>query len=180
MNRKAYKGLGVLGGMSKKIIIVNEKDTILGYKKRETLNPQDIYRVSALWVTNSSGEILLARRHHTKTHHPMKWGPAVAGTVEEGETYESNIIKEAEEELGLKEIEINLGPKTKTDNEYHHFTQWYTLKVDKKIDEFKIQEDEVEEVKWFSPEGLEEQLKNNPKEFLITTQKYFELFPPHH
>jgi len=164
--------------MKKKIILVNEKDIIIGYKERGTLNQQEIYRISALWITNSRGEILLAKRHHTKTKHPNKWGPAVAGTVEEGETYEENIIKETEEELGLKEIEINLGPKIKTDNEYHHFTQWYTLKVDKKIDKFKIQENEVEEIKWFSPEELKKQLQNNPKEFLPEMQKYSELFSP--
>ncbi len=29
------------------------------------------------------------------------WGSAVAGTVEKGEDYESNIYKETEEEIGL-------------------------------------------------------------------------------
>ena len=32
---------------------------------------------------------------------PEVWGPAVSGTNEEGETYDSNIIKEAQEEIGL-------------------------------------------------------------------------------
>ncbi|GAF94063.1 unnamed protein product, partial [marine sediment metagenome] len=80
-----------------KIIIVDDNDKIIGYKERDTLKREDIYRVSALWITNSHGEILLARRHHTKSHRPRKWGPAVAGTVDAGETYEDNIIKEAEE-----------------------------------------------------------------------------------
>jgi len=149
-----------------KVIIVNEKDEIIGYKEGSALKQEDIYRVSALWVTNSQGEILLARRHHTKTHHPRKWGPAVAGTVDEGETYQDNILKEAEEELGLKNIKLILGPKIKTDDEYRHFTQWYLLNIDKKIDEFKIQEDEVEEIKWFSPEELKKQLEEHPDEFL--------------
>lgn len=162
--------------INSKIIIVDENDKIIGYKNRDTLKKEDIYRVSALWITNTNRDILLARRHHTKSHHPEKWGPAVAGTVDKGETYEDNIIKEEEEELGLRNIKPKIGPKTKTDNEYRHFTQWYTLNVDKNINEFKIQEDEVEEIKWFSPEELRKQLQENPEEFLPAMKKYFELF----
>jgi len=161
-----------------KIVVVDENDKIIGYKDKDILGKEEIYRVSALWITNSNGEILLARRHHTKSHHPRKWGPAVAGTVDEGETYEENIIKEAEEELGLKDIKIKLGPKTKTDDEFHHFTQWYAAMVDKNISEFKIQEDEVEEIKWISPDELKKELKEHLEEFTPTAEKYFELFLP--
>src|SRR3989344_8863957 len=105
--------------MKPKIVIVDENDKVVCEKDKEMVRGADIYRVSALWITNSRDEILLARRALTKSHHPRKWGPAVAGTVDEGETYEENIIKEAEEELGLKNIKPELGPKTKTDNEFH-------------------------------------------------------------
>ena len=160
-----------------KIIIVNEDDEIINHKNRSELKDGDIYRVSALWITNSRGEILLAKRCRTNHHHhPGKWMPAVAGTVEEGETYEENIIKETEEELGLKNIKPLLGPKTKTDNEFHHFTQWYTLKIDRELSEFKIQEDEVGEIKWFPPDKLKKELLKHPEKFLPTMKKYFELF----
>ncbi|MBI2668078.1 NUDIX domain-containing protein [Candidatus Woesearchaeota archaeon] len=161
--------------MKSKIVIVDENDEIIDYKDRGSLSKEDIYRVSALWITNSHNEILLARRHHTKSHHPRKLGPAVAGTVEKRETYRNNIIKEAEEELGLKNIKPKLGPKVKVDNEYHHFIQWYTLNIDKEIDEFEIQESEVEEIKWFSPEEIKKQLKENPKEFTPAIKEYFKL-----
>lgn len=88
--------------LKSKIIIVDENDTIIGHKNRDSMEDGDMYRVSALWIQNSKGDILLAQRSFDKRNDPGKWGPAVAGTVEEGETYESNIIKEAEEEIGLK------------------------------------------------------------------------------
>lgn len=159
-----------------KIIIVDENDKIIGTKDRDNRDNSHFYRVSALWITNSSNEILLARRHRNKTHDPRKWGPAVAGTVEENETYEDNIIKEAEEELGLKNIKPVLGAKVKIESGYPHFTQWYTLKLDKNIDGFQIQENEVEEIKWISPEELKKQLQENPDEFLPTMKKHFKLF----
>lgn len=100
----------------------------------------------------------------------------MAGTVEEGESYYENIIKEAEEEIGLKNITPKVGPKTKTDNKYHHFTQWYILNIDKNINEFKIAEDEVEEIKWFTPEKLKEQIDRHLEEFTPSIKKHSELF----
>ena len=140
--------------------IVNEKDEIIGYKERKNLNySKDFYRVSALWITNSKNQVLLAKRASTKKHHPNKWGPAVTGTIEEGETYESNILKESKEELGLKNIKPKKWIKTNTLGEkdlskYQHFTQWYKLKLNKPIEEFKIQEEEVAEIGWFTKEEL--------------------------
>jgi len=153
--------------MSKpRIVVVNENDKIIGHKERGTLIPSDIYRVSALWVKNSQGDILLAQRKFTKSHDPGKWGPAVAGTVDEGETYEQNIIKEAEEEIGLKDIKPILGPKVRMTGEYNYFDQWYTLTIDKPAGDFTIQEEEVEQVKWFTRAELEKELREHPENYL--------------
>ncbi len=48
-----------------------------------------------MWLRNSLGQSLLAKRSASKELDPSKWGPAVAGTIEAGQTYESNIYKEA-------------------------------------------------------------------------------------
>ena len=85
--------------MSELITIVNLDDEIIGYKPRSEITSQDVYRVSALWIENSKGEILLAQRGFMKRNNPGKWGPAVAGTIDKGESYEENMYKEAEEEL---------------------------------------------------------------------------------
>lgn len=147
-------------------IIVNNQDEIIAHKTRGTLAKEDIYRVSALWVTNSKGDILLAQRKFTKSHDPGKWGPAVAGTVEEGETYESNIVKETEEEIGLKNITPILGPKRRVSGTYNYFCQWYTYVIDRPAEAFAIQEDEVEQVRWFTREELEKGLQENPQSYL--------------
>jgi len=94
-----------------KIFIVNEQDEVIGYKERNLITRDDIYRVAGLWITNSRGDILLARRAFSKTHDPGKWGPAVSGTIAANETYEENIIKEAEEELGLTGLNLIPGSK---------------------------------------------------------------------
>lgn len=177
-NKYTTIGNGLVEVKSKKakIILVNQDDEIIGYKYRWTLEKEDRYRVSALWITNSRWDILLAKRHHTKKHHPMKWWPAVAGTVDEGETYKDNIIKEAEEELWLSYIQPILGPKVTNQEDYFHFTQRYTFCCDKDISEFVIQENEVEEIAWFSPKQLEQDFKKNPDEFLPNFETYYQLF----
>src|SRR3989338_2890412 len=114
-----------------KIIIVNDRDEVIGSKERESLDySRDIYRVSALWIINDKGESLLAKRALTKKNHPGKWGPAAAGTVEEGESYESNIIKEAREELGIEQASLLKSKKLKRDGKHHYFTQWFTCILD--------------------------------------------------
>jgi len=159
------------------IIVVDENDQITGAKPRDIVDKEKLrYRVSALLIKNSKEEILLARRAYTKTHHPGRWGPAVTGTVDEGESYEDNIIKEAEEELGLQNIKFEKASKIQINGEYNYFVQWFISIFDKPIEDFKIQEEEVAEIRWFSKKELLEQLENNPKEFSTAMRKYFDIF----
>ncbi len=162
--------------MKPKTIIVDEDDKVIGHKKRETLEKEDIYRTSALWLTNSDGEILLAQRQRTKTHYPLRWGPAVAGTVDEGESYESNIIKETEEEIGLTDVELKKNKKLFHEGKWIHFTQWYTLTIDKEANEFKIRKEEVEQVKWFTKAEILEKYNSDPEEFVDSIKEAIDMF----
>jgi len=151
--------------------VVDEQDRIIGLKERPEINWQtDIYRVSALWLANSQDEVLIAQRKLTKDKDPGRWGPAAAGTLENGETYESNIYKEAEEEIGLSGRVFQLGPKTRIKEPRNYFCQWFTVVADKQLDEFTLQKDEVEELKWLPKEQLVKDIKENP-------QKYTPAFP---
>jgi len=159
------------------IVVVDEDDNEVGCEPRDVVDAKKLrYRASGLWIKNSNGDSLLARRAYTKTHYPGRWGSAVAGTVEEGETYEGNIVKEAEEELGLTDIELVKGPHAETSGEYSHFTQWFNLIVDEPESYFKIQDEEVVEIKWFSEEELRKELKDNPKEFVENMERFVDLF----
>jgi len=163
--------------MTYNIIVVDEEDNLIDNKPREIVDKEKLrYRVAALWLKNSKGESLLARRAYTKNHYPGRWGPAAAGTVDEGESYEQNMVKEVKEELGLKNIKLKKGPHIKISGQYNHFTQWFECILDKFVKEFKIPKDEVVEVKWFSEKELKKELENNPKEFVKNMKRYVELF----
>jgi len=156
-----------------KIQIVDENDNLIKCmeRKESDKNPGLIYRVSYLWITDTDGKILLAQRSFNKNHNPGKWGPAVAGTIDEGETYESNIIKEAEEEIGLKDIKPILGKKTREKTNWNYFSQEFLLTLPSGFNNFRIQEDEVEQLRWFSKDELKEELISNPNIFLSLIHK---------
>lgn len=150
-----------------KIQIVNQKDEFIGVKERSEIDYSiDIYRVSALWLTNSSGQALLAKRAATKDKDPGKWGPAVAGTIEEGETYDSNIYKEAGEEIGLTGVEFTKTKKLYTDHPRKAFTQWYSGTVDREVSDFTRQVEEVDELAWVDVAKMKQDLQSDPDKYI--------------
>ena len=52
------------------IPVVNESDVIVGYKDREDIQQEDIYRVSALLIVDENDNILVTRRALTKKNEP--------------------------------------------------------------------------------------------------------------
>lgn len=157
------------------IIIVDENDNQVGVMDREKV-VDEIYRVASLRITNSKGEILLARRAYSKKHDPGKWGPAVAGTLDEGETYESNIYKEAKEELGITNVEFKKGEKARVDAKWHYFTQRFYVQLDWPLERFNPDPGEVAEVKWFGVDELKHELAAHPDEFLNSVRTHAYLF----
>jgi len=153
-----------------KVIVVDEKDNILGYKDRNDKNKTDIIRVSGLWIFNSSKEVLIAQRSLGKIHDPGKWGPSAAGTVEEGETYASNITKEAREELGvtIKEKDLISGLHELHITSHKHFVQIFFTKLDVPVTSFILQKEEVEAVRWISTRELSEWLSKKPNDFIAS------------
>ncbi len=153
--------------MSNLYQVVNDDDEIVAYKLRPDIDfKKDIYRVSALWLTNSKGEVLIAQRLLTKDKDPGKWGPAAAGTLEEGETYESNAYKEAEEEIGLKGITLSPGPKMKFETPRKSFVQWYFGLCDWSAEQFVPQPEEVQVVKWIHLDELRDDVEKNPDKYV--------------
>ena len=150
-----------------RIQIVDEDDNVIDHLEYDKVDyATQIYRVTGLWLTNSKGEILLAQRSLLKDNDPGVWGPAAAGTMDEGETYEENAYKEAEEEIGLKGVKFELGPKSKREGRRTYFAQWFTAVVDLAEGDFVLQTEEVEAVKWISPQDLVNDFTTRPEKYI--------------
>ena len=122
-------------------------------------------------MKDKDNNMLLAQRGFNKKRDPGLWGPAVAGSVEEGETYESNIIKEAEEEIGLVGIKPVLGSKSLRHTSHRYFAQRFFVTVPHDYP-FVKEEGKVETLKWFSKDELLNLIKENPDMFLPSFKSY--------
>lgn len=114
---------------------------------------------------NKKGEVLLQKRALTKRRTPGKWSKT-GGQVDKGESVGEAIFREVKEELG---IEI---PKEQTKvvnikkNEINrHFSYNYIFVVDYKIEEYTIQKEEVDEVKYVSIEEIEESARKKDERY---------------
>lgn len=152
--------------MAEQITIVDKNDNVIGHKVRDDITHDDIYRVATLWIMNSKGEILLAKRALTKSHNPGEWGPAVAGTVAYNESYKDTIFREAREELGISDFQLQELPKRYSDYNWAHFAQDFKTILDYSLDKFTIQPEEVAEIKWFSKDEFNQQNNEHPELFL--------------
>lgn len=149
-----------------RIPIVNEKDEVLYYKEREETTREDIRRIIGLNVFNEKGEVLIAKRQSDKKIDPDKWGPSVAGTVDEGYDYDDTVVKEAEEEIGLKNIKpIFLKKYFYETSNASRFVSFYYVVINSTERELHLQEEEVAEIKWISLNDLEKWVKESPEDF---------------
>lgn len=125
-----------------------------------------------IWFLNSKGELLVQKRSMTRTRNPGKWA-FTGGAVDTGETSLQSAIREVEEELGLKFLEEELDFIISFKRE-HVFVDVWLIRADIDINEIKMQEEEVEEVKWVSLSELTEMIRKD--EFVKSTKLYYELF----
>lgn len=127
--------------------------------------------VVGLVIINENNEILLQKRSRFKKSNPSKWG-ICGGKVNLGETTIDSIVRETLEEIGIFLNKDELKFLSMNTNAKAHFTVYYIRKnVD--IKECKLQKEELEEVRYFKIEELED-LDNEGFEWLKSLNKILE------
>lgn len=155
-------------------ILVDQNDKEVGHKKLDALDENDIVRVSALWITNNHGEILLAKRPINKRSDPNRWGPSVATVLEKGQTYLSAIKQATKQEIGLEGFVANESNKVLVTGYNNFYCQLFSTKLDLAIDTIELDQEEVQEVKWFSRGEIDKLLLDNPNNFVQAFDKYLD------
>lgn len=122
-----------------KVYVVDKNDAILEEKWRDELTDRDCWRIIAVWVENSAGEILIQQRSYNKKLNPGLWTAGVIGTVTTSESYEEAAYKELSEELGTSGITLTLRKKAhyKASVGFRNITT-YGCTIDKPASEFII------------------------------------------
>ncbi len=130
------------------------------------------HRAAHVWVFNSKGEILIQLRATGKIWLPSLWDGSVAGHINAGEDPWDGAVREVLEEIGLYISTFSLR-KWKVKKQATRFKGllnnefWYIafLLFDGKAEDLKLQEEEVQEVKFITPEGLRKELQDNPEKY---------------
>ena len=160
--------------MSKRerVYIVDENDNVIDEKWRDETIPADRIRIVGVWIENSSEQVLIAQRSYRKKIDQGLWGPAVAGTVEAGDSYESTAVRELIEEINLDinslsasliaVDKINYG----TEKTGLRIAARFKIFVDLPISSFKIDSNEVEKIKWIDKKILTQDITKNPDNYV--------------
>lgn len=151
--------------MEEQIIIVDENDQPIGSKPRSQVLESDIYRVSALNIYNPKGQVLLGKRADSKKNNPGLWAPIVNGTNAVDETYESNIIKEANEELGLQVDSVEFVSKIRVSEKYNFFVTFFRTNIASEV-HFTFDPVEISETRWINKEDLYKELHESTELFV--------------
>lgn len=167
--------------------ILDEKGEKTGKTKlrKEVHRDGDFHKAVDIWILNSKGELLLQKRSITKESYPNMWEVSCSGHIAAGEKSLPSAIRELEEELGIsveeKDLEYKFTVKEKhvTNNNTfinNEFKDIYLLKKDFNLSDFKLQEDEVSEVKFLHFKDLESIVNGGDKNFVPHKESYEKLF----
>lgn len=121
----------------------------------------------------------MQQRSLNEISDPGKWDISAAGHVNSGETEIEAVKRELSEEIGLNleenQIELFMSYKKEVNNKTvnkKHLEDIYIAQIDaESINEFMIQNEEVEQVKWFSINELKELI---PKDKLKSRNNMYE------
>ncbi|MCL2384026.1 MAG: NUDIX domain-containing protein [Oscillospiraceae bacterium] len=146
------------------LLVLDENGNSTGkVKHRQYIHENGIFHNEvACIVINNKKEILLQKRSENKKSYPGCWA-LCAGHVVGYEPIKNAILTEINEELVMEVKEKNifqLIPKMKNERDDNRcYVTCFCAIINKKADDFLIQKDEVEEIKWHSLEEFEEMIK---------------------
>jgi isopentenyl-diphosphate delta-isomerase type 1 len=141
--------------------IINDDGSVIGQATRKECHNGSflLHTVVHALVFNSKGDLLLQKRSMMKDIQPGKWDTSVGGHINPGETSIEAVIREADEELGIKNAE------------FEKFNQYIiTTDIERELvysfkciypKPFNFNKDEIDEIKFFSTEEIDSLLEQD-------------------
>ncbi len=82
--------------------VVDEQDRVQRQETRAEVHRQRLlHRAVHVLVFNPAGEVYLQRRSAQKDTYPLRWTTSCSGHVDAGEDYDTAVVRELTEELGI-------------------------------------------------------------------------------
>lgn len=134
--------------------VVDERNQVIGQLTRGEIHQRRLrHRAAHILIFNDQGELFLQKRSMKKDEFPGDWDSSAAGHAEIGESYDHCILRELQEELGIRLPEppqrlflLDAAPATGME-----FCQVYRALHN---GPFKLNHDEIETGQWFTPAAL--------------------------
>jgi isopentenyldiphosphate isomerase len=155
-------------------IVCEHTNTELGVLPRpEAIKTGAWCRSTDVYIMNSDGQILCHQRSMEKERNPGCWSTHVGGHVGVGETYDTNALKELEEEAGVKKDAKQLIQWRTAKNEKGRlWVRKYVVLHDAPESAFIPQPGEVESFKWHSLEEIMKMTAEHPELWMPGTPGY--------
>jgi 16S rRNA (adenine1518-N6/adenine1519-N6)-dimethyltransferase len=150
------------------ITYVDDKDTVIGQgSMQDAWKHGHIHRIVRLFVFNSKGAFLLQKRSMNHANMPGKWDNSAAGHVDAGEEYKAAVLREANEEIGVQDINVReicsyYKDETEGGKYKKRFQKLYETTYEGEI---VFDESEVSEVRWIDSGLLQNWMTDKPDDF---------------
>ena len=145
--------------------VVNECDEVIGQQTRSEVHRMGLrHRAIHLLVYNSIGELFLQKRSIKKDCFPDTWDSSASGHLDSGEDYDSCILREPREELGLKlkqppERLFKIDACVETGQEFVGGDKLFH------VGPFQLDPEEISDGGWFSIRQIDDWIAASPKDF---------------
>jgi len=151
--------------------LVDEKDNVIGITDRTTAHAtKQPHRVAAVYVFNSAGELYV--QVHKKSDG--RYDHSVGGHVSKDEDYATAAIREAEEELGIKQPLTYITTFYSNEGSYRHMFGLFECIA--RPDWQFVPNDEVEEIIPMKLAVIEKMMKDSPEKFtsgFVNSMKHY-------
>ena len=145
--------------MQEYVVLVDANDNPIGLmEKMEAHVKAELHRAFSIFIFNTKGEMLIQQRQPFKDGWPNMWDITVGGSAVSGDDSGKAIERETWEELGLK-IDFSQERPAMTISFPQGFDDMYVLTRDIDLNDLKLQEEEVQRVKWADQEEILKMLK---------------------
>lgn len=141
--------------------------------KEEIYKTGEWFRSVHIWIINDDNELLLQRRSLNKTTYPNLWAVSVSGHVVAGETSMEAVIREIKEEIDIDitidqcEYLFTIRRQNIFDNCINRvYDDNYLVRLNIDVNNAKIQQTELNEIRYFNIDNLKIMLENRDPHFV--------------
>jgi isopentenyl-diphosphate delta-isomerase len=163
------KDIEVVSSDNEILVLVDESDRVVGHLSKGACHDGEgvLHRAFSLFVFNRDGELLLQKRSEAKRLWPLFWSNTCCSHPREGETMDEAVHRRLRQELGMAS-ELHFLFKFQYQASYEDIGSeneicWVYVGVSD--DAAEPNATEISEVRWVSPNELDDEMKASPEMF---------------